>query len=67
LKTTIKTTKIQREMSMICRRRREEMRGAEKKRTTEGGKIYTAVLLMEIPTDNRIIFVWAVALNSIDI
>jgi hypothetical protein len=54
-------------MSMICRRRREEMRGAEKKRTTEGGQIYTAVLLMEIPTDNRIIFVWAVALNSIDI
>jgi len=39
LKTTIKTTKIQREMPMICRRRREEMRGAEKKRT-RGADLY---------------------------
>ena len=64
LKTTIKTIKIQWETQRIYRRRREEMRGAEKKWTAEGGgRFYTAIL----PTEHRIIFFWVVALNSVGI
>jgi len=30
-----------------------------------GGGVYTTIFPMELPTENRIIFFWAVALNSV--
>jgi hypothetical protein len=49
------------------RRRREEIRGAVKKWTTEGGRFYTTGLPTELLTENRIIFFFAVALNPVGI
>jgi len=41
------------------------MRGAEKNWTAEGVRFYTAVLPTELPTELKIIFFRAVALNSV--
>jgi len=66
LKTTIKTIKIQWETQRICRRRREdEWEEPRKNEPRRGGRFYTAILPMKLPIEYRIIFFWAVALNSV--
>jgi len=48
-------------------RRKEEIWGAGKKWTAEGVfRFYTAGLPTELPTKNRIIFFWVIALNSVN-
>jgi len=66
LKTTIKTIKIQWETQMICRRRREdEWEEPRKNEPQRGGRFFTVILPTELPMKSRIIFFWAVALNSV--
>jgi hypothetical protein len=69
LKTTIKTIKIRtnscKNKTQMERRREDEMRNGEKINHGGGGDgFYTTIFSTEIPTENRIIFFWAVALNS---
>jgi hypothetical protein len=70
LKTTNKTIKTRtnscKNLTQTKRRREDEMRRREKmNHRGGGGGFYTIIFSTELPTDNRIIFFWVVALNSV--